>query len=227
MIRSLPSEPTAWLPPVKRTVVVIPHPDDEVLAAGGVILHQRAHGVPVVAVAVTDGDAAYPDWDATNATDLRTVRLGEQRAAFAELGIHEGDVVRLGLPDGHVAKHESELVTRLCEVVQAGDLLVAPWVHDHHVDHEACGRAARAVAASAGCELIATLVWAWRFVALTEHADVELLRLRLDASQARARWSAMQCHRSQFDPPAGEPVVDDDLLALLGEPTAIYLRERR
>ena len=49
-----------WEPPRKLTVVVAPHPDDETLLSGGLIAHQARAGVPVIVLAVTDGEAAYP-----------------------------------------------------------------------------------------------------------------------------------------------------------------------
>lgn len=44
-----------------RLVVVAPHPDDEVLGCGGLIAAARAAGVPVLIIALTDGELAYPD----------------------------------------------------------------------------------------------------------------------------------------------------------------------
>lgn len=45
----------------QRLVVVAPHPDDEVLGCGGLIAAARAAGVPVLIIALTDGEQAYPD----------------------------------------------------------------------------------------------------------------------------------------------------------------------
>jgi LmbE family N-acetylglucosaminyl deacetylase len=72
--------------PAQKSTVVAPHPDDETLAAGGLIATQRSRHLPVTLLAVTDGEAAYPD-----VPDLaRTRRLEQARAAVA-LGVtHEG-----------------------------------------------------------------------------------------------------------------------------------------
>ena len=43
------------------------------------------------------------------------------------------------------------------------DLVLAPWAHDAHPDHEALGRAARTAAALAGVPLLAFPVWAWQW----------------------------------------------------------------
>src|SRR5690606_30041337 len=88
--------------PTGRTVVVVPHPDDEALAAGGLIAHQRARGREVVVGAVTDGDAAYPDWEGTH---LARVRRREQLEALHRLGVGRHAVHRLGIPDGATIRH--------------------------------------------------------------------------------------------------------------------------
>ena len=47
-----------WRP--RRLVVVAPHPDDEVLGAGGLLQYMGRVGVEMVVVAVTDGEASHP-----------------------------------------------------------------------------------------------------------------------------------------------------------------------
>ena len=67
-----------WEPPRKLTVVVAPHPDDETLLSGGLIAHQARAGVPVIVLAVTDGEAAYPG----DPDGLARQRRREQRQAL-------------------------------------------------------------------------------------------------------------------------------------------------
>ena len=152
--------PARWAPvlaaatpieiPARRTVVVVPHPDDEVLLSGGLIARQLRRKVPVVVVvvAVTDGEAAYPG---SAQGPLASQRRGEQVRALRALGVTSLSpfrLRRLGIPDGMVAAHEGGLADELAALVGPDDLLVAPWIHDWHPDHEACGRAAVAPAAA-------------------------------------------------------------------------------
>jgi LmbE family N-acetylglucosaminyl deacetylase len=136
-----------WQPPLKPTLLVSPHPDDETLGAGSLIAAQRRRGVEVRVVAVTDGEAAYAD-----AFNLAEIRRAEQQAALKELGVSSGKITRLGLPDSAVSSREEELTAAVASLVSRGTLLLAPWICDPHPDHEACGRAARRVAESTGCE---------------------------------------------------------------------------
>ena len=96
----------------------------------------------MIIVAVTDGEAAYPTWPAP----ARRVRRCEQDKALHMLDVPAGSTVRLHMPDGRVSDHEHELARILDELIVPGDLIVAPWAHDWHPDHEACGRAAKAAA---------------------------------------------------------------------------------
>ena len=187
------SAPT-WTPPPRRTIVVVPHPDDEVLGAGGIIAMQSAAAVRIDVLAVTNGEAAYPDVDPATLAELRRK---EQGAALAALARPAPSVQRLDLGDGRVLDHEDDLYELLGRIVLPGDLLVAPWKQDHHCDHEAVGRAAARVADEIGCSLAASLFWAWQHTDPTAEAEAAIRRLDLDADVLSCRDTAMACHRTQ------------------------------
>src|SRR5258708_3523840 len=96
-----------WRPAEQSTVIVAPHPDDETLAAGGLIAMQRSRQIPVTLLAVTDGEAAYPDFP-----DLGRMRRVEQARAAEALGIARDAVICLELRDSNVAESESALTDR-------------------------------------------------------------------------------------------------------------------
>ena len=92
-----------------RVLVVAPHPDDEVLAAGGQILHALAAGAQVHVVFLTCGDAF--EWNAMvlervpnpgprGMLALGERRIEEARAAAAALGLDPEALTFLGYPDG-------------------------------------------------------------------------------------------------------------------------------
>jgi LmbE family N-acetylglucosaminyl deacetylase len=211
--------------PTGRTVVVVPHPDDEALAAGGLIAHQRARGREVVVVAVTDGDAAYPDWDGTH---LARVRRREQLDALHRLGVGRHAVHRLGIPDGATTHHVDEISTALLDILHPGDTLVAPAVFDWHPDHEACGRAATAAADEIGCSLLGSLFWAHHH---PDHAPsgLSLGVLALSDDEIAQRRAAVHAHRSQLESSphtSADPILPSDLLGLLERPVEYYVLER-
>jgi LmbE family N-acetylglucosaminyl deacetylase len=188
----------------RRVVIVAPHPDDEVFGAAGLL--QNVEGVEVHVVAVTDGEASHPG-AASQGCDLRKVRTQESAEALYRLGRGHVPVTRLGLPDGAVSDQSEGLIQYLRETLAPEDLCVAPWRHDGHPDHDACGRAAAQVTATMGTQLLEYLVWAWHWL----EPETSLLPwqrcsiLRLSRRQAaRKRW-ATHAFVSQIKPLGGEP----------------------
>lgn len=199
-----------WIPPVTRTVVVVPHPDDESLSTGGLISFQRRRGLPVTVVAVTDGEAAYAGLIPPDC--LGRIRRGEQAAALANLGIERRDTIRLGMPDGQLADSVDELTTAIADVVHSGDLVIAPWRSDHHPDHQACAAAAEAVSKRVAVTLLGGLFWAYHHAAPPSRPS-RLLRLELDADLRDRRSAGIATHVSQFPGYIGTSILNDDLVS--------------
>ncbi|MFN8510662.1 MAG: PIG-L family deacetylase [Deinococcaceae bacterium] len=102
--QKLPPSP----PLVGNLLLVSPHPDDESLAAGGMISDVIRRGGRVSIVWLTNGDAF--EWDvrfqfrkffpdAREFIDLGKVRMQEARLAAKELGVRDEDMYFLGFPD--------------------------------------------------------------------------------------------------------------------------------
>lgn len=147
-----------------RLVVVSPHPDDEVLACGGLMAATQALGLPVVVVSVTDGEACYPSQAGWSPQRLRRTRQQELARALDCLGLADGDHHAFHVDDGAVAASEAALATRLLSLLRADDLVLGPWRLDAHPDHEAVGRACALAAASRGCTLREFPVWGWHWL---------------------------------------------------------------
>jgi LmbE family N-acetylglucosaminyl deacetylase len=196
-----------WLPPLWPTVVIAPHPDDETLGAGGLIAIQHRRGVPVKVVAVTNGEAAYPD-----AAGLGALRRDEQQAGLVELGVGASDLLRMNLPDGNVAAFEDNLVDFIRPFMRPNTLLVAPWAFDPHPDHEACGRAAERLLNALDINLISYVFWAWHRNRVESLTVLPLHRLELDDRIQAARAAALSHHHSQLEWETGSPILPDSLL---------------
>jgi LmbE family N-acetylglucosaminyl deacetylase len=182
-------------------VIVAPHPDDETLAAGGLIAAQRAKGVDVTVVAVTDGEHAYIENEG-----LAALRRKEQTCALARLGVPQHKIIRFGLVDSGVAAQESDLVARLRPLITAETQVFAPWVGDFHPDHEACARAAEAVVQDAGAVLISYFFWTWHRGTVTSLDGLTLRKFALSEEMMAAKWEGLACHASQLKH-APEPEV--------------------
>ena len=208
-----------WHVPHTHTVVVVPHPDDEVLMFGGLIADQIAAGVSIDVVAVTDGEAAYPE---IAPVELARRRRCEQRSALRELGDRRVEPIRLGLPDGEVEAHAGTVHDAIADLRRPGSIIAAPWHLDHHCDHEAIGRAALEVAAHHGDLLVQGIFWGWHHRTPTDISQ-PLCRLRLSDDASRRRWMALQCHASQLRSDDHAPVLDDAALEPMGWPFEYHL----
>lgn len=120
-------------------VLIIPHMDDEALACGGLIARlpqkERIH-----LVYATDGMRSpapiVPGRDTISA-DLGRVRIMESRAAMKSLGVPEGNLRFLRLPEGQLTRHRPALKTELCRLLAdiRPNYTFIPFRYDRHPDH--------------------------------------------------------------------------------------------
>ncbi len=118
-------------PPV---LALAAHPDDEVIACGGMLAWHRAQGHRVVVAHLTDGAAGDPD---AHHADIRAVRRAEGREALRRLGVDE--VRALEFPDGQLPERldgVTAAVRALFEEV-APRTLYSFFFTEAHRDHRA------------------------------------------------------------------------------------------
>lgn len=213
----------------RRLVVVAPHPDDEVLGAGGLLQRMERDGVKTVVVAVTDGEASHPG-AAVLGRDLAEARVTETQVALNRLGCGSVDVQRLRIRDGAVGEHVQQLTEVLTYLLEPDDLCLSPWRSDGHPDHDATGRAAVAATQTTRTPVLEYLVWAWHW-ATPENASVpwhRCRRLDLERRQAaRKRW-ATYAFTSQIRPVGsdyygGRPVLPNAVMRRFWRPFEVFI----
>ena len=210
-----------WLPPMVRTVVLSPHPDDETLGAGGLILRLRNNQVPLTVIAVTDGENCYAG------EDCGATRRIEQRNAVQCLGVGSDELIRLGLRDSGLQDEEEILHKRLLPLITPDTHLIAPWTGDFHPDHEVCGRVAMRIAAAKDVLLTFYFFWTWHrgTPATLEHLPLQKFLMTPD-EQARKR-EALLSHHSQLFHARGKPILPQNLLQPAWRNFEVYLPHAR
>lgn len=187
----------------RRLVVVAPHPDDEVLAAGGLIANAAAMGLPVCVILATNGEASHPGSGRWGRRRLTTARPRESQAALRRLGACAGSghrLRRLGYADGTLSRHEPSLQRRLGRILLETDIVLTTWRYDGHPDHEAVGRAVVAASQARGATCFECLVWAWHW-ATPGDARIpwhQALNVPLPARTHRRKRHAVRAFRSQI-----------------------------
>jgi LmbE family N-acetylglucosaminyl deacetylase len=127
-------------------VVVVPHPDDEVIGCGGVLAHHAGRGDRTVVVHATDGAGGDPEG---RYGDVVRRRREESAAALAVLGVTE--VRELGFADGELAAAAglTEAVAAILAAENPATLyLLSPF--ESHRDHRVL--AAASARAAAACD---------------------------------------------------------------------------
>jgi LmbE family N-acetylglucosaminyl deacetylase len=206
-----------WAPATGRLLIVSPHPDDEVLGAGGLIRQWALRSRPVTLLSITDGEAAYPDWPG-----LDRVRRAELDHALATLC--GTSIVRVGLnvPDGRVREHTSMLRAALESLADGDTTLIAPYESDGHPDHDAAGAVCCEFATSTGRALARYPIWAWHHSSPAS-MSVQWGRFPLQAKTRQAKAAAARCFVSQIRPDRRAPIIPRHVMAYFSRPYEAFI----
>lgn len=150
-----------------RTLVLAPHPDDEVLGLGGIIINLLTRGGEVCILFLTDGESSGI-WNDIEEIKRQRIQLSEKSAV--RLAINNSNIYRLHLPDGnipHLGKPGfAEAVSDINELIDRvkPDAVFATHPFDYWpFDHVACAEiASEAIKLSDHKpQLWYYWVWAW------------------------------------------------------------------
>ena len=198
------------VPEGARVVVVAPHPDDEVLAFGGMLAMLAAQGTPIMLVAVTSGDASHPgsaQWPAPRLARRRTLESAE---GLRRLGLRQPACLRLAIPDGSVRQYRAVLEGCLREALRPDDVVLTTWELDGHPDHEATAEAVGRACQPIGARHFQAPVWMWHWAAPgdTRVPWNRMRRLRLSDDALIRKERAISAHATQLGPQdTGAPAV--------------------
>jgi N-acetyl-1-D-myo-inositol-2-amino-2-deoxy-alpha-D-glucopyranoside deacetylase len=220
-------------------MVIVAHPDDEVLIAGGTLAACAAAALPTAVLCLTRGEQGpIADPAVVSRSQLPTVRIAELRASCAALGVDWVKCYRR--QDGYLRWSDAGAIVRQIEAVLRTHqpAAVITFGEDglyYHPDHIATyDYALRAVQRLADPPHLYRAVWPENLmVELTaelagrglpsdlwtmtpESFGVEdedrLNEIALDVrAQIGRKLSALRCHRSQFGPSHAFSAIPDEL----------------
>lgn len=127
----------------KGLLAIFPHPDDETVAAGGLLALAAEEGLTATVLCLTYGERGQQRADACQAGNLADVRTAELEEACRLLGVER--VVTMAFPDGQLASLDQESLTHtLVEAIEQNQpRVVVTFGSDGmygHMDHRVCTR---------------------------------------------------------------------------------------
>jgi LmbE family N-acetylglucosaminyl deacetylase len=212
---------------VRRSALVLaPHPDDETLGCGAVILRKLAAGTPVTVVVVADGRHSHRSGYLTP-EGVGALRRTEMLEVGRRLGLPPKSLRQLGFEDRTLTRREDDLVGVVGELITElnPDEVYVTGAFEPHADHSALGRATRRALEQRDEPplLMEYPIWMWsqmydggtpaplRIRMATAKAALDLLFLRRKPAKVRAaefvagKMHALEGHASQLGHPAGIP----------------------
>ncbi|MEX1023440.1 MAG: PIG-L family deacetylase [Planctomycetota bacterium] len=212
-------------------MLLAPHADDDIIGAGGTCAQHVAQGDPVRVIVAYSGEAGDPD-GRFPAEEYAALRQREARAGGKHLGFD--DYHFLGHPEGHEPSPTELLAAaeQLAEHVRAfaPDIVYAPWIGEHHLDHHVAARVMRVAlqladfqGAAWGYEVWSALVPEWvndvtslydaKAAALREHTSQlsyqDLIHKALALMAQRSIYVTPECRYAEGFAPLGPATPED------------------
>ena len=173
-----------FLEPKCRIMVLAPHPDDEIIGLGGILLEAINMECDINFVFLTDGE----DSGAMNDKEqVRAERIKLSLNVLKKMGLSENNLIRLSLKDGEVPQKKQygfvEASDQLSALIDEKKPAIIFATHENEFwpyDHVACAQLA--VSAREKSQIKPTLyfywVWTWYHLKPWNLNKLNFLRLR-------------------------------------------------
>ncbi len=150
----------------QKTLIIAPHPDDEVLGCSGLIRRMIENGKEVHVVILSGGGKSHGGCCHIDETTLISSRRELSRKAAGILGLPHDRLHFLDYPDGNIHYEDPE-TERLHALIQelAPDAVFVPHIGEGWSDHIEAGKIAREIirTASLSTQLYEYCVWFWYY----------------------------------------------------------------
>ena len=152
------------LPLTDKTVIIAPHPDDEVIGCAGLIQDLVERGTPPHVIILTGGEGSHRGCCNTSAEEIIAARHQLTLKAAITLGLPEFHIHCLSYPDGGVAMEhpETERLRELLTQLSPKSLFV-PHRGEGWSDHLQAAEITKALMAEKKAVIYEYCVWMWYY----------------------------------------------------------------
>lgn len=224
------------------SMILAPHPDDEVLGCGGYISYLRSQHAPVTVAFMTSGGASHPNSVQYPPEQLATLRESEALASCEVLGVEQEHVLFYRQPDGSLSALAQEeltpLITTLVSDLETDNIstVFLPWRRDVHPDHQMTYKIGMEAVKRCRQQILIVEypVWLWKRSTAADWPssdEVSLFRLNVNDVSER-KFRAIFQHKSQTsalidDDPTGFILSNDLLAPFLGDYEYFFINKNQ
>jgi LmbE family N-acetylglucosaminyl deacetylase len=186
----------AWSPkqlsvPIgKRLLIISPHPDDESIGCGGLLLRHRSLAeVHLLSLFRGEKGGQLPNTEWRDDPEYKAALAALRFREFCDSGLKLGatSIRQLGLPDGTLPSIADAQRLRDAVVKTNPDVVLLPWLLDAHGDHRAANVLYSWACADLQCTVLGFEVWSMlhpnAFVDISEYLADKLALVRTYESQ--------------------------------------------
>ena len=188
----------------EKTVIIAPHPDDEVIGCAGLIQALVERGTPPHVIILTGGEGSHRGCCNTSAEEIIAARHQLTLKAAATLGIHDSHIHCLNYPDGGVAlEHPTTESLRELLVQLSPKTLFVPHHGEGWSDHLQAAEITKHLMTGKDASIYEYCVWMWYYNVW--HLDRKQARIiRMSRAQHQRKLRAMEQYITPLAP-CGKP----------------------
>lgn len=113
----------------EKTVIIAPHPDDEVIGCGGLIMRMVSNNNPPKIIILTGGEGSHRGCCDLSSEKIKTERRKLTVKSLEILGLRMENVFELEFPDGKIDPNNKEMerLKLLIETLSPDSIFVPHW----------------------------------------------------------------------------------------------------
>ncbi len=147
-----------------QTLIIAPHPDDEIIGCAGLIQQLIAQSQTPHIVFMTGGEGSHKGCCDIDAETLSKNRRGLARNINSSLGVKEENLHFLNYPDGGIKEEhkETDTLKSLIETIRPATIFVPHW-GEGWPDHLNTRLIGKELAKTCGADVYEYCVWMWYY----------------------------------------------------------------
>lgn len=196
----------------KRILILAPHPDDEIIGIGGIVLQVLQNKGAVYIVYLTDGEESGA-WNDKERIKKERINISEEVVNMLNIPVE--NIYRLRLKDGKVPHRGDsdffevvKILTDIVEKVQPDTVFATHYLDYWPFDHVACSEMAIEIQKRLTTKTDFWFYWVWTWYHLKPWHLKSLLKrklIKVDISNEHSQKMKLMNHYLQPKSPEGKP----------------------